>query len=364
MRRLLVLVLALVLGAGAAWAAEPRSPESRPPGLVGALQHPEPWRAYKARFVTEAGRVVDTANGGVSHSEGQGYGMLLAVAAGDRAGFERIWGWTRANLMVRDDALAAWRWEPNARPAVADMNNASDGDILIAWALAEAAEAWGDVAHRVAARRIAVEVGRKLVLGRSPFGPLLLPGLAGFSAEEREDGPVVNPSYWVFPALPRLALVAPEFDWAGLSRSGLDLLRAARFGSAQLPTEWVSAKGPQPRPADKVPAVFGYNAVRIPLYLAWAGVGEREHYAPFLALWAARERGGLPVVEVETGRRTEWMGEPGYASVAALTACAGAGAALPRDFAAGRAQENYYPATLHLLSLVAARMRHGSCLRG
>ena len=111
--------------------------------LGGALRAPSAWQAYKARFVTDQGRVVDTGNNEISHSEGQGYGMLIAVAAGDRATFDRIWGWTRANLMVRDDELIAWRWEPRKRPGVADMNDASDGDILVAWALAEAARALG-----------------------------------------------------------------------------------------------------------------------------------------------------------------------------------------------------------------------------
>jgi endo-1,4-beta-D-glucanase Y len=36
------------------------------------------WRQYKDRFVTSEGRVVDNANGGISHSEGQGYAMLIA----------------------------------------------------------------------------------------------------------------------------------------------------------------------------------------------------------------------------------------------------------------------------------------------
>ena len=39
------------------------------------------WRAYLAKFVTPDGRVVDNANGGVSHSEGQGYGLLFALGA-------------------------------------------------------------------------------------------------------------------------------------------------------------------------------------------------------------------------------------------------------------------------------------------
>ncbi|MEQ4600202.1 MAG: glycosyl hydrolase family 8, partial [Methylobacteriaceae bacterium] len=99
------------------------------PLLANTLGDDAAWRAYRSRFITEQGRIVDTANGLISHSEGQGYGMLLAVAAGDRPTFERIWGWTRANLMVRSDELLAWRWAPDHRPAVSDMNNATDGDI-------------------------------------------------------------------------------------------------------------------------------------------------------------------------------------------------------------------------------------------
>ena len=44
------------------------------------------------------------------------------------------------------------------------MNNATDGDILVAWALTEAAEFWAELSYRVAARRIATEVGRKTII--------------------------------------------------------------------------------------------------------------------------------------------------------------------------------------------------------
>lgn len=114
--------------------------------LGGSLNAPQAWQGYKQRFVTSAGRVVDTANGQISHSEGQGYGMLLAVAANDRPTFERLWGWTRANLMVRDDQLIAWRWTPGQRPPITDMNNATDGDILIAWALRRSCGAMSPIA--------------------------------------------------------------------------------------------------------------------------------------------------------------------------------------------------------------------------
>lgn len=359
--------LLLAVGLLAALAAPPsqaRAAETRDTvALHGALPDRQAWRAYKARFVGESGRVVDTANGGISHSEGQGYGMLLAVAADDRPAFEAIWGWTRANLFVRGDELAAWRWEPDRRPAIADMNNATDGDLLIAWALTEAAEAWGDVSHRVAGRRIAVEIGRKLILLKTANGALLLPGMAGFAAEDRADGPVLNLSYYVFPAFARLPLVAPEFDWAGLSRAGLRLIEKARFGPAKLPGDWISLKTGEPQPAEGFPAQFSYNAIRIPLYLAWAGFDQPRHHDAFLAAWETRERRGLALVDLAQGKPALWLDEAGYGALPALSACAIRSAAFPRALRTPRTAENYYPATLNLLALAAVAMRYPSCLR-
>ena len=330
--------------------------------LVGMLENPEAWRTYKARFVTEAGRVVDTANKGISHSEGQGYGMLLAVAADDRAAFDSIWGWTRANLMVRDDELMAWRWEPNQRPAVSDMNDASDGDILVAWALTEAAEAWHSLPYKIAARRIAVEVGRKLVIPHTASGAILLPGIMGFAGEDRTDGPVVNLSYWVFPAFARLPLVAPDVDWAGLSRDGMQLVRQTRFGPASLPTEWISLHDAAPRPADGFAKTFAYNAIRIPLYIAWAGIGQREVYAPFVAIWSSHAH--LPIVDATTGRPTDFLTERGYSAIAALTSCAALGTRFAPDERRIHTDENYYAVTLNMLATIAAHTRYPSCFAG
>ena len=346
-------------GVAAAKAVVEAPADKRVLPLVGTLRNPEAWRAYKARFVAATGRVVDTANKGISHSEGQGYGMLLAVAADDRATFDAIWGWTRANLLVRDDELMAWRWEPNQRPAVADMNDASDGDILVAWALTEAAEAWGSLPYRVAARRIAVEVGRKLIVPHTSFGAILLPGVMGFAAEDRADGPVVNLSYWVFPAFSRLPLVAPDIDWAGLSRNGLELVKQTRFGPANLPTEWVSLHDAEPRPADGFAQTFAYNAIRIPLYIAWAGLGQREIYAPFVMIW--HKSGRLPIIDAATGKPTDWLNERGYTAISALTACAANGAKFSMDERRVHSDENYYAVTLNMLAMIAAHMRYASC---
>ena len=332
--------------------------------LGGQLKSPEFWQSWKSRFLTEQGRVIDTANGAISHSEGQGYGMLLAVAANDRPAFERIWAWTRANLLVRNDELMAWRFDPDKRPGVSDTNNASDGDILIAWALTEAAEFWADTAYRVAGRRIAVEVARKVVIYKTEMGSLLLPGVSGFSAKEQKGAPVLNLSYYIYPAFSRLHIVAPEIDWTGLTDSGLDLLKASFASPGGLPPEWVEVKGKQVSAAAGFPPTFGYNAIRIPLYMAWAGVGEREHYAPFYKLWNEKLQGQMAVIDTHNGSSVEIMTETGYRSIAALTACVLTGAKLPPDARSVVAGENYYPATLRALTLIATEMRFSSCAQG
>src|SRR5260370_41165440 len=101
--------------------------------------------------------------------------------------------------MLRDDGLAAWRWDPSATPHVGDRNNASDGDILIAWALAEAGQAWSQSAYKTASLRMTQAIARTSIAD-TRAGPVLMPGQHGFGAGDRPDGPVVNLSYWVFPS--------------------------------------------------------------------------------------------------------------------------------------------------------------------
>lgn len=331
--------------------------------LFGTLRNGRAWDSYKLRFVSERGRVVDTANGLISHSEGQGYGMLLAVAAGDLEAFRRIWAWTRTELRLRDDALVAWRWDPASEKPVRDLNNATDGDLLIAWALIEASYAWPNNRFSIEARRIATDIGRRAVLWKVAGGPLLLPGVSGFSAEERKRGPVINLSYWVFPALQQFSSIAPEYDWARLIGAGLQLVRTARFGADQLPTDWISMGSGAPKPAQGYAAVFSYNAIRIPLYLILAGDMDGSDYRFFAELWEDWRARKLPIVNVDNGETSGSMDEPGYSAVAALTQCAAAGTPLPDWFTLPSESENYYPATLHMLALVAANERYSACLK-
>jgi endoglucanase len=236
------------------------------------------WKTYEQLFVTDAGRVVDTGNDDVSHSESQGYGLILAEANNDRQTFERIWTWTKENLQKRKDHLFAWRWVNNsAQGHVPDMNNATDGDLLIAWGLARGGSRWADPALQDSARQIARDVRQKM-LRPSRYGPLLLPGEYGF---ERTDGIIINLSYWVFPAFRELATIDPSPDWQLLEQSGLELVEAARFGPWALPPDWLLVGPASLGLPQGFEPVYGYNAVRVPLYMAWAGIVPAEYYASF-----------------------------------------------------------------------------------
>lgn len=332
---------------------------------AGALAQPvanaieeEEWAAYKERFVEDGGRVVDDGNGGISHSEGQGYGMLLAWLAGNRADFERIWSFTRINLMLRDDGLFVWKWDPQTQPAVSDPNNASDGDMLIAYALALAGTGWNEEQYTAQAREIAGTLARQALFEWE--GKLLLrPGTAGFDAEDSPDGPVVNLSYWVFEALPVLEQLAPEGDWAELGRSGLEVLREAAFSDRNLPPDWLSVAA-DTQPADSFPARFSYDAMRIPLYMIRAREDDTA-LLDQLRQGMTGESGGLALVDLETGKVDEELMDAGYRVIPALMTCVLDGTPVPEDLL-GFEPTVYYPSTLHLLALAHVREERPECL--
>ncbi|MCB1499315.1 MAG: endoglucanase [Bauldia sp.] len=316
---------------------------------------PEDWAAYRDRFVLPDGRVIDDANHGISHSESQGYGLLLAFSAGDRGTFERIFGFTRIQLLIRDDGLAAWKWDPAANPHIVDVNNASDGDILIAYALGLAGETWREPRYAQAARTLAAAVGANL-FAEANGRTVLLPGVQGFTPPDQPKGTiVVNPSYWIFEAFPVLAELAPEYDWDAVASSGTEIVAAARFGPAALPADWVAITPKGLEPAEGFPAVFGYNAIRIPLYLIRAGIRDA-----FLTRFGPRNAQDVPaVVELTTGKVASRLNDAGYRMIDALVACS-RGTPVPDDLL-HFTPTNYYPSTLHLLGLSYLASRKGKC---
>ena len=329
-------------------------------GGLHAAPSASEWSAWKSAFLMPSGRVVDTGNGGISHSEGQGYGMLLAVEMDDQAAFDAIWTFADEVLRAETDPLMAWRYDPRRADPVADPNNASDGDLLAAYALFRAYRAWGVADYRTEARAIARALSDATLVSWDGV-TYFMPARTGFSREDRADGPVINLSYYIFEAFAVMDYLDPGSGWDAQARRGRALI-ARSLGSGGLPADWLSV----PRglsPASGFEPVFGYNNLRLPLYLARGGLEPRTRSV--MARLAERigdREGRLTIVDTTTGQVRERLDEPGYRAIVALAACLGKTEPFPES-ARRFETTSYYAATLHLLTLGHVREAHPECLR-
>jgi endoglucanase len=291
---------------GAARAALPAS------GLLAA-----DWRTFKSRFLSPDGRIIDTGNHGISHTEGQGWGLLFSVAAGDQDSFDLILNWTARTLRRPNDALHAWRYDPADKPPVRDMNNAADGDIFIATALCRAGRLWGRPDDLIAASAIAQDILRLLVRHVGPY-LVLLPGVEGF---ETPSGVIVNPSYYVFPMMDELARVVPNRRWQRLAADGQRLIESGRFGRWALPPDWlhVNKADAAMTPAPGWPPRFSYDAVRVPLWWSWGRLPSGPAMQSLQAFWNDPPAGRIPAwVDLKSNDVAPYPAAAGMAAIVNL----------------------------------------------
>lgn len=182
--------------------------------------------SFFAGYVEDDGRVVRHDEGDDTVSEGQAYAMLLAVAAGDRARFQRVWSWTKEHLR-RPDGLLAWRWKDGK---VADPSPATDADLDAARALVQAGRRFASPLLGREGARIAtavlehetLELGGQLVLVAGPWAV---------------KGRIVNPSYVSPCTYAELGAHTGDGRWERLRDSGLGMARAWA-AEGRLPPDW------------------------------------------------------------------------------------------------------------------------------
>jgi endoglucanase len=314
----------------------------------------EDWNDFRRRFLAPEGRIVDTGNRNVSHTEGQGYAMLAAVRADDQGSFARMLNWTLGNLKRRGDELCSWRFQPDAQTPVTDPNNATDGDLFIAWSLIEAGRRWRNTDYR----RRGVAIGRDILrLCTVRVGPalLLLPGAYGFQARGKT---VINPSYYIFPALLALQEETNDPAWERLTKDGLEVLRQARFGRWSLPPDWLEIRHEDMYliPAPNWPARFSFDAIRVPLNLVWGGEAQHPAVSSCLGFWTSPDHRAMPAwTDLRTAQLAPYPASSGVVGIARLCGAAlgtrGQAAAMPRI---GNAPD-YFAAALVMQARLAWR---------
>lgn len=315
------------------------------------------WGEYKKRFLLPEGRICDTGNKNVSHSEGQGYGLLCAQHCNDRETFDLILKWTDQWLRRPNDALHSWRYVPDATDHVSQKLCATDGELLMALALARAAVRWNDAHLHDRSAAIYADVLKQLVTqvgGRK----ILRPADIGF---ETSSTHTINLSYYIFPALVAGSQVCPSPIWDALIRDGAELMQLARFGMWKLPPDWLQINnGFQDMiPAPGWPPRFSFDAIRIPLHSWWGNIWDEETASIYRRFWNAWPEHNIPAwIDLETGERDNGATPGGYMAVATCTGLEGVGT-LP-DITS---YDDYYSASLKMLAHVAWDERHDSDLR-
>jgi endoglucanase len=297
------------------------------------------WDRWKAAYLSSDGRIVDDANGGISHSEGQAYGLLLAQAFGDRDTFARVESWTLTKLALRPDALLAWKWQEGG---AVDTRNATDGDLLRAWALLRATRdsRWHE--HEGKAAPICGDIARYCLAAdpRAPQEMLLKPAS---HTTATDASVIINPSYYMIRALIELGDATGE----------IDLLRTAAHGERLLSApealrDWINVTSRGLQPAADLSANFGWDALRIPLYLFWSGRVAHP------ALRAASDRFAAATLQRHVATVTDPSGK-------LLAQSDASGFRAVADLAAGQAPapplsgQGYYADTLALLAQIAWR---------
>ncbi|MEX3958286.1 cellulose synthase complex periplasmic endoglucanase BcsZ [Trinickia sp. EG282A] len=300
--------LALSLGQGhAAHAANPPEPASH------VAAQCDDWHAYRLfieRDVSGDGRVIDASTPAQqTTTEGQAYAMFFALVANDRATFDRLLGWTRANLASnRFDATAvalpAWLWgrRPDGSWGVLDPNSAADADLWLAYDLIEAGRLWREPEYRQLGEALAQRIASEEITDLPGLGTMLLPGPHGFV----KDGVTrVNPSYIPLPVLRRLAHAAPKGPWNTVANNSLTLIKAtAPQGFAPDWAAWQQGRfGVDPQKGD----TGSYDAIRVYLWAGLTASGDTLAKPWLAALGGMRARvdsTGFPPEKVATATGT------------------------------------------------------------
>ncbi len=228
------------------------------------LEANEIWETYKTHFIQEDGRVVDRMNGNITHSEGVGYALFFSVAFNDKVTFDKIYGWMHNNLKLNNHGLYGWKWgQKGDEWRMLDSNNATDGDLWIAYALLKAAVCFQKPMYAKEALVLLENVRHSTWITVNDR-IYLLPAAEGFA---KSDGWKINLSYYPLFMFEAFAKVEPEKGWDKLLKDGVKTLEITRYTPFYLHPDWIMLHNDGKMSIESDGGKFGYEAIRIPLFL-------------------------------------------------------------------------------------------------
>ncbi|WP_256384895.1 cellulose synthase complex periplasmic endoglucanase BcsZ [Photobacterium toruni] len=227
------------------------------------------WLNFKSIYIKQ-GRVIDGSDPRlITTSEGQSYGLFFALVANDKEAFSQILNWTQIHLAGGDltATLPAWLWGKNSdgQFGVIDANSASDSDLWITYALAEAGRLWHDDYYQSLAYFMSMRILHEESVNIQKQGLILLPAPKGFYLGNNTYR--VNPSYSPLQLIMRMNTLYPGEPWQVMYKAAVKML--VQTMPTGFSPDWVELKQGIYIPDRETEAVGSYNAIRT--YL-WAGM--------------------------------------------------------------------------------------------
>ncbi|MFA5214744.1 glycosyl hydrolase family 8 [Sulfuricurvum sp.] len=222
------------------------------------------WDNFKTSYIQPDGRVVDRQNNNITHTEGIGYALFFSVCYNDKETFQKLNHWLENNMPKNEQGLYPWKWGENEKKSwtVLDTNNATDGDMWIAYAWLSASKKFKDEKYRTKALELIQSI--QLHLTRTVDNHIfLLPGIQGF---ETNATITINPSYSIPFIFDAFYIESHNIIWNNLKYDSLALLNMC-YSTFHLHADWMIYN--KERHTFSLPSMrpyFSYDAIRIPLF--------------------------------------------------------------------------------------------------
>lgn len=227
------------------------------------------YQDWKTHYLTSKGaggnlRVQRPENGGDTVSEGQGYGMLMAVMLNDKPTFDKLWAYTKQHF----NGAGLMNWRIGADGSIAGTGPATDADEDMAYALVVADKKWG---------------------GYQNDAQKLLKSI--MDNEVEQDTFILKPGQWGGKEALNISYFAPGYyrvfadysgdgRWNKVAEKSYELIKKTADNKTGLVPDWSNAQG---TPAGSLKGdprneEFFYNAVRTPWRIAtdYAWFGEKQ----------------------------------------------------------------------------------------
>ena len=264
--------------------------------------NPSTWyTSWKSKFYVDCGGgMARVANGQGSNntvSEGIGYGMLLAVGAGDRTALDALWAFYKAHL----DVKGLMNWSVNGCTAQTPGSNdnfaATDGDEDVAMALVQADAKWGG--YTTDAKNL-IGLIKKYETSQTTTPTYLRPGDADNNGGKGEG--IVNPSY-LAPGYWRVwAQYTSDTSWNKLATDAYAMLATFQTLSIKDPTggpysgalvpDWGKSDGSNPYGSS-----YYYDACRTPWRVAvdyvWFCTPEAKTFLQNVSTFIDKTKNGM-----------------------------------------------------------------------